>query len=266
MSNRHPQFGIAMTSVEYADEWARSAAAFRSAGHYAWMNQQLGNAMRVVEIGCGSGASTEVLAAPGRQVLCVESNASCIQSTQAYLKNKGINSDSISQQQCQSLANWAGSQVKLLEADILSPDLIEQLPSNAFDAIICWMIGSHPEHIGDHLKKPYLELGGSEMAGYRTLIHRRAYELGRRVLSPSGLVQIVDRGGIRSWSDKDQMRRELAARQVELASPGYEINREGCFLRKLTEGLNQSSIQYVANIPQGFTGVLVLMSSKARRM
>jgi hypothetical protein len=35
-------------------------------------------------------------------------------------------------------------------------------------------------------------------------------------------------------------------------------------LRKLTEGLSQSSIQYVGRVPQGATGILVLTSARAQ--
>ena len=264
MTQAHPKFGLPMTTAEYAAEWQRSADAFSSAGHYRWMNEQLGQAERVVEIGCGSGASTEALVAAGRKVLSIESNQPALQSAISHLRGKGLDVDEMDRGQWGAGPPWAGAVVKLVNRDLFDTELDQFLPGQSFDAIVCWMTGTHPEHIAQRLEVPYMEFDTSHMAEYRKKVQTRAYALGQKILKRAGVVQVVDRAAIRSWSDKDQMRTDLAAAQAELSGQGFAIAKTDCFLRKLTDGLSQSSIQYVAHVPATFEGVLVLTSSKAR--
>ncbi len=264
MSDPHPKFGVPMTATQYAAEWKRSADAFRTAGHYAWMDEQLGDAPQIMEIGCGSGASTLALAGSGRKVLSIESNRDSVEGALSLLASAGVSAEEVGLSQLGGLNVWTGSDVKIVHVDVFSKDFRNSLPPSSFDAILCWMTGTHPEHIGQCLGIPYLEFDGGEMARYRQKIQMTSYELGTLALKTSGLVQIVDRAAIRSWAQKDQMRTELSEMQSELAGPRFKITKADCFLRKLTEGLNQSSIQYVASVPAGFDGVLVLTSSKAR--
>lgn len=253
-----------MTERQYADEWSRSADAFFSAGHYKWMCDQLGSANRVIEVGCGSGASTEALLALDRQVLAIESNSHCGDRTIERLRAKGISADPVSIDQLAGLTSWTATGVKVLVADALSPAIDEHLPANWFDAVACWMTGSNPEHISSVLGKPYTHFDGSEMSAFRLKVQQRCYNLGLRFLHDQGVVHVVDRAAIRSWADKDQMRKILADTFSTITEPHYTLTKTDCLLRKLTEGLNQSSIQYVGELPPGVTGVLVLTSARAR--
>lgn len=254
-----------MTALQYAEEWQQSAEAFSSAGHYNWMNEQLGDAKRVLEVGCGSGASTEALVTTGRQVLVIESNQACAEIANQRLTSKGIAVELISSDQLDDLVSWEDAGVKLLVIDVLSVEVEQRLPHSWFDAIVCWMTGSNPEHIGISIGKPYMQFDGSEMPMYRSRVQERCYELGAQIMNSQGIVHVVDRAAIRSWTDKDQMRLKLANAIGEAASSRYSVTKSDCFLRKITEGLNHSSIQYVAQVPRGFEGVLVLTSTKAHR-
>ena len=264
MSQPHPKFGTPMTASQYATEWKRSADAFSSAGHYAWMSEQLGTAPHVIEIGCGSGTSTQALATVGRRVLCIESNRPSVDATLSHLAALGLNAEEIGLSDLSSLGSWTGSNVKIINIDAFSPELIFSLPPASFDAVLCWMTGTHPEHIGQSLNISYLDFDGGEMARYRQKIQARSYELGLKALKVEGLVQVVDRAAIRSWAQKDQMRVELAEMQRDLAGPDFNIAKGESFLRKMSDGLSQSNIQYVASVPNGFDGILVLTSTKAR--
>jgi len=263
MTQVHPKFGKAMTSLQYAQEWQQSAEAFFSASHYNWMSEQLGDAKKVIEVGCGCGASTEALVRAGRQVLVIESNQHCAEIAYGRLNSKGIAAELISSDRLSDLLSWDGTGVKLLVEDVLSTELEQQLPHNWFDAIVCWMTGSNPEHIGVSIGKPYMQFDGSEMPMYRSKVQERCFELGLLAMRNKGIVHVVDRAVIRSWADKDQMRLELAQTLGATAGSRYSLAKSDCFLRKLTEGLNQSSIQYVARVPAGLEGVFVLTSARA---
>lgn len=259
----HPKFGVPMNAEQYAEEWKKSAEAFSSANHYNWMGEQLGNVKRVIEVGCGSGASTESLVAAGRQILVIESNQHCAQFSHDRLKSKGIQVEMISISQLNGLTSWDKIGVKLLVQDIFSTQFEQHLPHGWFDAIVCWMIGSNPEHIGLSIGKPYMSFDGSEMPAYREKIQKRGYELGCNALKKGGIVHVVDRASISNWSDKDQLRGYLAESLGSVAGSRYNLTKGDCFLRKLTEGLSQSSIQYVSQVPASFNGVLVLTSVRA---
>lgn len=264
MTKIHPKFGLPMTALQYAEEWQQSAEVFSAAGHYNWMSEQLGDAERVIEVGCGSGASTEALVTRGRQVLVIESNQHCAHSAAQRLISKGFSAEVISPDQLAALSSWNTRGVKLLVADVLSTDVEQRLPSDWFDAVVCWLTGSSPEHIGTALGKPYMEFDGSEMPVYRSKIQERCYKIGVQAMRNDGIVHIIDRAAIRSWADKDLMRLELSNAVSAAAGPRYALSKADCFLRKLTEGLNHSSIQYVSQLPAGFEGVLVLTSARAR--
>lgn len=263
MNQVHPKFGVPMTAGQYADEWSRSADAFFSAGHYKWMCDQLGSAVRVVEVGCGSGASTEALMATARQVLAIESNQDCADRTIARLQARGVSAELVSLDLLATLPSWNDPGVKVLMSDALSATLGELLPASWFDAIACWMTGSTPEHIGSALGLPYMQFDGSEMSTYRVRVQQRCFELGTRALRARGVVHVVDRAAIRSWADKDEMRQRLADTLSPIAGSDYTLTRSDCLLRKLSEGLNQSSIQYAGPLPPDAHKLLVLTSAKA---
>lgn len=252
-----------MTALQYAEEWQQSAKALFSASHYSWMSEQLGDAKRVIEVGCGSGASTEALVTAGRQVLVIESNQYCAEIAKERLRSKGIATEPILVGQLSDLSPWVGADVKFLVEDVLSAELEQRLPCSWFDAIVCWMTGSNPEHIGIAIGRAYMQFDGSEMPTYRLKVQERCYELGALTLRSNGIVHFVDRATIRSWADKEQIRLELAETLGSVAGSRYSMTKSDCFLRKLPEGLGHSSIQYVIQAPAGVDGILVLTSARA---
>ena len=264
MNEIHPEFGLAMTPSQYASEWERNAAAFSSAGHYKWMNDQLGDADKIIEVGCGSGASTEALLNDGRHVLVIESNQQCADVAYHRFNAKGIPAELIAIEQLPQLSTWQGAKLKIVVTDVLSPTLEQQLAPGSFDALVCWMTGTHPHHISEALEKPYKSLKKGDMALYRSAVQERCYRLGTHVIRSGGAVHVVDRAAIRSWSDKDWMREELAKTLSELAGPHYALAKVGCYLRRLNEGLNQSAIQYVVPASLEGSAELVLTSAVAR--
>ena len=256
--------GRPMTLLEYAQEWQKSAEVIASANHYPWMCDQLGRMKRIIEVGCGSGTSTEALVAEGRQVLVIEANQHCASISHDRLLSKGIPVELILIDQLNNLASWENVGVKLLVEDILSNRLEEMLPHKWFDAIVCWLIGSNPEHVATSLGMHHLNFKGPEMSNYRLKVQKRCFDYGTRVLKNDGVVHIVDRAGISSWFDKDQLRTELAATLSSVAGSSYALSKGDCILRKLSDELKKSSVPYIAQTQPNFNGVVVLASVKAQ--
>lgn len=259
MNQIHPQFGVAMTPSQYATEWERSAAAFSSAGHYKWMSEQLGKAKTVIEIGCGSGASTEALLNDGRYVLVIESNQHCANRALQRFKEKGISAEEITVEQLSQLPS-SQAKLQIVVADVLSL-AVDQISPSTFDAIVCWMTGTHPHHVSQVLNTSYMSLEPNDVALYRSTVQERCYELGTHVLKSEGVVHVVDRAAIRSWSDKDWMREEMVRLHRQMAGSQYHLDKSDCYVRRITEGLNKSAIQYVVQLPPNATAEVVLTSA-----
>lgn len=252
-----------MTAPQYAAEWQKSATAFLKDGYYSWMDSQLGSVINILEVGCGSGASTLALAKPDTNVLSIESNQECIASAKSFLVGHGVDVEIIKLSDCANLFPWSGAKVKILHEDIFSSNIANALQQGGFDAIVCWLIGSHPGHISKNTGKPLSKFDGNETAQYRLNIHKRCYELGEKILSSSGLVHVVDRAFIRSTNDANFMSVQLAHHHSQLAGSSYAVSAADCKLKELPS-LNQSNIQYVTQ-PIASNGVSVFISSLAKK-
>jgi hypothetical protein len=264
MNQKHSKLGIPMTAERYANEWEQTSAEFSSAAHYAWMAEQLGSAQRVLELGCGVGYGTLAMAALGKRIVAIDSNLHCITAAQGKLLNKGVSAEFVVLEPGIEADLSTAPGVALLQADLFSDNWLISFSVGSFDAIVCWMMGTHPEHISQHISAPVQEFNGSEMALYRKMVQQRVYGIGTRLLTTSGFVHLVDRAKIGSWADKDEMRQALAEEQAKLAGSGYLVSKHDCILRKLPRGLGTSKIQWVSDLPAGFGGIFVLTSSRAR--
>ena len=156
--------------------------------------------------------------------------------------------------------------MKILCADIFNDSVTTNIPCEAFDAVLCWMTGSFPSHIGSVLNKDYRSFEGDEMATYRSKIQQRCYMIGAHALKPDGVVHIVDRLVISSWNDKDELRAELASMQSVLAGSSYKIDKADTLFKRLAKPFNTSRIRYIA--PEGAqqARVTALASSRANKL
>lgn len=265
MTYVHPKFGIAMSESQYADEWQYNSQYFIESGLYEWMLEQLGRAEVVLEIGCGSGASTSKIASTGREVFSIEVNKEAANAAALNLKAAGHEVRVLSPHDLKNWAPRSGIRVNILCADIFDEEVANALQESTFDALLCWMTGSYPEHIASILNKPYQSFEGSEMAEYRTKVQQRCYAVGARVLKQGGVVHIVDRAAMRSWNDKDELRNILAETQGKHAGPNYQIGRGDTMFKRLAKPFNTSRIQYVAPAEARNAPVNVLVSSKAHK-
>ncbi|BAN33968.1 hypothetical protein SCD_n00119 [Sulfuricella denitrificans skB26] len=263
MNDMNTIFGRAMTPQEYAHEWKASAENFSVNRHYAWMVQQLGDQPLVLEVGCGSGASTLSLVQAGMRVVSLEDNEHLAAMAVEHLKANGISVEVVSLEAFNHLDLVADTQVFIVQVNVFDFNLATSLPHQAFDALVCWMIGSSPGVISAQLGKQLKSFNGSEMPFYREQVHKQCYEIGRSCLKHGGTVQIVDRIAMRSWSDKDTLRSQLVESHRELAGNGYVVTKEATFLKKMEDSLHTSHIHYLTSADMAAAKVIALGSAKA---
>lgn len=266
MTYYHPLLGVAMSEIQYANEWEENAHYFSDNGHYKWMLDQLGGAELVMEIGCGAGLSTLSLATAGKKVISIEVNQPASIAAKTRLEKNGISVELIQLKDLQRSISWSEHQVKILCCDVFDEEALKHIPRDSAEAIICWMTGSHPEHIANVLNLNYKDFEGGEMAEFRIKVQARCYELGRSTLKIGGVVHIVDRAAMMSWNDKDELRDVLVIKQSELAGNFYSISKPDTFFRKITSNFATSKIQYVAPTEAMHATTSALASSKASRI
>lgn len=265
MSLVHPTLGIPMTEAQYADEWRKNSQYFTENGLYDWMLEQLGTAKVLLEVGCGSGASTRKIASSGSEVLCIEVNKDAVNVAVNDLRAMGLNVSVLSLCDLQSWAPGTGINVSVLCADIFDDAVASAIPHGVFDAVLCWMTASYPAHISGILNKDFLSFDGSEGAAFRVKMQQRCYALGARALKNGGVVHIVDRGAMGSWNDKDYFRSMLVEAHREYAGSGYTIEKKDTLFKRLDKPFNTSHIQYVAPSEAVNAQVLTLSSCKAHK-
>lgn len=250
----------AMTPAQYANEWSVNAKTFASEGHYAWMAEQLGAAKTVLEIGCGPGESTLAVAQDGRRIISIEINQQLISQAASLLRANGITVEITTLADLSKATLSKTVQVTLVDANVFDKDLHAALVSLEFDSIVCWLIGADPGAIADFFKTPLTDtpLVIQQTPQYRISTQKRCYELGTKLIKSGGCVHIVDRQGIRSWSDKDHGRHALSEAHAGMAGQEYSVTKETTLLRKL-DSLGGSHIQHL--VAGGQTAPVTVLGS-----
>jgi hypothetical protein len=223
MNEKKSRFGVPMTADQYAEQWEINSKSFFQDGHYSWMAQQLGGGKIVVEIGSGSGNGTLALVNVGNSVLVVEPNEMLAQMTFNLLKDNGVGVSMVCAGSLDASSFKDSCQVLIAPLDVFSSQVDDLLSSLSFDAIVCWLIGAEPDRISEYVGVDKYDFVGPEARDYREKVHSRCYELGRKHLPSGGVVQIVDRIGLDSWSNKGGYREALAERHQELSVESYEV-------------------------------------------
>lgn len=240
---KHQRFGQAMTPQQYAENWTKNMREFNAKGEYKWMAEQLGQRTRILEVGCGSGESSLHLLKYCQNLLIVESNETCIGMTLSKLTLEGVSVCQLNQINDLTPSLFTQHRVILMHADITDAALLNQLPDFKFDAIVCWLIGTHPEQIASHLAKSSTTLVEKDIANYRESVQKHLGTLGLNCLNKSGVLHIVDRFGISSLNDQAHISEEVRQRMQELIPKEYEAPLP--FLKKIEANLHASSISHL---------------------
>lgn len=217
--------------MKYATTWdSKNATNFANGGHYAWMADFVDDYERVLEIGTGTGNATLTLAQKGHSVISVDENDKCLEIAKQRLANAGVEVEF--QQRGKVVSEYPGYVVEycqptiavprpggvaLIEGDALADDsLNEWLVANGpFDAVVCWLIGTHDVRFAN-LNIASKQLPGP--SGYRLCVQNRVYELADRVLRSGGILHIVDRAERRTAETREWLNDDALKSHQEQAS------------------------------------------------
>lgn len=164
------------TVAEFIGYWEDEGQAYVRRGDYAWM-ASLVPGLRILEIGCGVGFSTQALARRGLKILSIDSLEDCLEMTRQRI---------------------ADQDVTLMRAEIaaLSTDQRAAIEAFAPDTIVCWLMGAPADTTGAVPTD-----AGRAVIAYREKIHRLVAELAAGLPTVQSL-HLVDRTAI-PWQAKD---------------------------------------------------------------
>ncbi|WP_219097858.1 bifunctional 2-polyprenyl-6-hydroxyphenol methylase/3-demethylubiquinol 3-O-methyltransferase UbiG [Pseudomonas sp. UMAB-40] len=244
-----------MTPAQYAANWAVEASSFAKHGDYAWMASFLPKRQPVLEIGCGSGASTLALIQAGHPVVSVEQNEHMAEAAYDLLLSQGISVKRHTLDDLTPEGLATEHQAHIVLGDVFDVGISSRLPADYFNAMTCWLIGSTPAFVNATLAEHAGEPENWDPADYRWLIHQRCVALSKEILKAKSSLHFVDRAGISSWASKDQYRQGWAEGYNEKLKLGGLLVTKDIMFRKFSVALGTSQIQYGKSIQNAEQGV-----------
>jgi precorrin-6B methylase 2 len=191
---------------EYAAQWENHANAHHDQGDYAWLAEGVRDYQAILEIGCGAGHSTLELLNQGHRLVVIEENQHCIQLTRQRLEESGYTAEVVLRGHPTAASTYGGKTYDLnyepvrvfsdvscviIEGDALHDEqLIEWLRGRKFDAVICWLIGTH-NYRGWCDAVASRGINSSHV--YRVIVQNGVYELADEILRKGGILNVVDR-------------------------------------------------------------------------
>lgn len=233
--------GKPMTPGQYIDQWSKNSRLFEAQGDYDWMASFQRPCSLLLEIGCGSGRGTAVLAKMVDEVICVEINQDAIGAAQQLLKKAGFPTRVIKEHQLSRLAQRKPG-ITFVRTSVLDTKLSAALPPLGLDAMACWNMGAAPPHIASSLGKPTSSLELADAEKYREGIEDYCYELGRQLVRPGGLVQFVSRLAPAKGRSDEEVAQNVLQREAGRAGAGYE--EVTVALRSIVGGLSASEVKH----------------------
>ncbi|HMT78836.1 MAG TPA: methyltransferase domain-containing protein [Azonexus sp.] len=204
------------TVAEFIGYWEDEGQAYVRHGDYAWM-ASLVPGLRILEIGCGVGFSTQALARRGLKILSIDSLEDCLEMTRQRI---------------------ADQDVTLMRAEIaaLTTDQRAAIEAFAPDTIVCWLMGAPADTTGAVPTD-----AGRAVIAYREKIHRLVAELAAGLPTVQAL-HLVDRTAI-PWQAKDIGRDTLVSYHggKTLRDLPLVAERAHALYRKLGDDTNNSA-------------------------
>lgn len=205
---RNPIVKLRMERKKYSESWSSvNSDKFERDGHYDWMASLIGGLERVLEIGTGDGRGTCALLKAGHCVVSIDENPMCLTSAEERIRSAGFkvaykkreqvrqrgDGYEVSYAPLSEVVPLVTGSALLIEGDVLNdPALLAWLHEQPrFDAVVCWLMGTHQARPFDAALKP---LHIQDARGYRLLVQNKVYVLADMVLRSGGVLQVVDRG------------------------------------------------------------------------
>lgn len=162
------------------DRWQKESSQLARAGIYDWLTSRI-SGQRILEIGCGFGASTAALVRAGKTVMALDNRMDCLESTQQRVPEATY-----------GLADIHHYDERLLD------DLCEFAP----DAVVCWLAGAPADSLPRDVPAAYAVMQ------HRLLMEQAVVRLAAR-LDTVQTVHLADRTAF-PWKMKDAGRQTMA--------------------------------------------------------
>jgi SAM-dependent methyltransferase len=266
-----PHQRVTMARRVYEKSWSTNSAHINSQGGYKWMAclLQQYQPKRIFDVGCGIGIGLlELMNTLGDklQIISIDENEACLQTAFKNIKAYGHKAVKIHRNQIQPVAEKAHvlntitgklkeyPGITLIESDILLDQELESFltASPKFDAITCWLVGTHHTRMECVNLQSLTIKSGTE---YRWRVQNRIYYLANKVLAVGGVLQVVDREQLHTNNSLTDAcldsHREQAARTslevLEVQQMKYEETTDAC---RVHMTINRGGIETSVDYPQ----------------
>ena len=190
--------------------WREESSLLEHDGVYAWLCGRIAG-MRVLEIGCGFGASTAALISAGKTVFALDNRLDCLQATQQRIPD----------------ATYGIADVHHYDARLL-----DDLKTFAPDAVVCWLAGAPAESLPRDVPAAYAVMQ------HRLHLQQSVLRLAASLDSVQ-TVHLADRTAF-PWKMKDAGRQTMMRliETVVIAGAPFSLSAADVQFRKLTMPLS----------------------------
>ncbi len=214
---------------QYLEQWKETSSFFETNDCYKWMSGTLAKYIksprRILDIGCGAGEGiVSLLKQFGCQIICLEENDRCMKLTEKRIKSEGYDIQCIERiesnldnasQYALSYANYyrkdalkninLDSKVLIIQSDLYDyqedDELYDLISSLQFDAVTCWLLGTHPLHL---LNENIQDIAKGDWFLARYYAQQISCIMANSILRSGGIFNIVDRLGYNEYSEKKE--------------------------------------------------------------
>lgn len=190
------------------ERWREEAAVFVREGAYDWLASRIPG-QRILEIGCGFGASTAALKNAGKNVFALDNRMDCLETTRDKVD---------------------GLMLGLADVRYYDERLLADLNEFAPDAVVCWMAGAPADDLPRDVPPTYATMQ------HRLDLQRAVVALASR-LPTAHTLHLADRTAF-PWKMKDAGRQTWFRMLQAAVIPGsaFTLDEKDIVFRKLTLG------------------------------
>lgn len=195
--------------------WRDESAALARSGVYSWLIERVPGT-RVLEIGCGFGASTSALMKAGKSVFALDNRMDCLEATRAQVPEAIYG---------------------LADVHHYDDRLLEDLNQFAPDAVVCWLAGAPADALPRDVPEAYAVMQ------HRLVLQQAVVRLAGRLDSVQ-TVHLADRTAF-AWKMKDTGRQTMVRMLTSavLVDTSFSVAEADVQFRKLEGVLNTSAAQ-----------------------